>query len=89
MRAFLNSILAAILAESITDEEYAGMNVLPVTANVYDQASYNVIAQLLEDRESVSSFQDRLIAYFKTKGFDASPNSTAKSQIFIGAALDC
>lgn len=87
MRAWLNAILSFIGSTSLTDLEYAGLNVVGVTVEVYDQASYDVLAGLLEDRESVSSLQERLIGLYAAKGFTVEANVVAKSNIYIGDVL--
>ena len=85
MRAFLNGILTFIGAESLTDVEF---DALTIESYGYDQDTYQALASILEARESVSAMQDRLIGYFKAKGFDVVANDVANSNVFIGAALE-
>lgn len=87
MRAWLNAILSFIGTSSLTDEEYAGLNVIGMTVDVYNQAAYDCLADLLEDREAVSSMQDRLVGFFKAKGLDVVANDTAHTNIYIGDVL--
>lgn len=87
LRQWFDAILAFIGTTSLTDVEYAAMNVLPVTNGTYDQASYDVVAKLLADRELVSTMQSRLVGFFGAKGFQVTPLPTAKSEIYIGSAL--
>lgn len=84
MRDFLDSILEFIGAESLTDNEFDSVELeLPL----YDQDTYDALAEILEAREAVSSAQDRLVAYFTARGVEVTPNNTAKTNILIGAAL--
>ena len=85
MRAFLNGILAFIVAESLTDEEFA-----TVTATVvaYDQATYDDLSRILESREAISTVQDRLYAYYKARGASINEASTGKSNILLGMVLE-
>lgn len=87
MREWLNAILAFIGSTSITDIEYAGMNLLNVTVQVYDQASYDALSALLVTRESVSTMQSRLIGVFQAKGGSITALEIAKTNIFIGDVL--
>lgn len=87
MRAWLNGILSVIGAASFTDLEYAGVNVLPLEVNVYNQAAYDELAKVLATRDGVSTEQDKLVAFFKVKGLDVTPAKTGKSDVFLGAVL--
>ncbi|AEG42315.1 hypothetical protein BdPhPhi1402_gp18 [Bdellovibrio phage phi1402] len=84
MRDFLNAILAFIVAESLTDEEFATCT---ATLPLYDQDTYADLSRVLASRESVSVYQDRLIAFYKAKGVDFEPAKTGTSNIFLGAVL--
>lgn len=85
MRDFLDAILAFIMAESMTDDEFATIeSELPL----YDQGTYDDLARILESREAVSVLHDRLVAYYKAKGVDITPTDTGKSDIFLGAVLE-
>lgn len=85
MRDFLNGILAFIVAEYLTDDEYA-----TVTAELplYDQTTYDDLSRILVARESVSTLQDRLYAYYTAKGVDITRAQTGKSDIYLGDALN-
>lgn len=87
MRDWLNAIFTFIGTSSLTDEEYAGMNFLNMTSQVYNQAAYDQLADVLEAREAVSDLQQRLIGIFKAKGVSVTPNPLAKTNIYIGDAL--
>lgn len=86
MRDFLNGILTFISAESLTDPEF---ETVQSTSTVYNQSTYDDLALILQSRESVSTYQDRLIAFYKAKGVDVTIASTAKSNILIGSVLSC
>jgi hypothetical protein len=85
VRDFLDAILAFIVAESLTDDEFDSV---VATMPIYDQTSYDDLARILEARESVSVMQDRLLAYYEAKGVDINPADTGKSDIFMGAVLE-
>lgn len=85
MRSFLNGILTFIGAESLTDLEYDSITLVDQD---YDQATYDALALILENREAISTMQDRLIGYFKAKGVDVAANDTGKSNIYIGSVLE-
>ncbi len=84
MRNFLNAILSQIGSTSLTDDEFESCT---ATEQDYNQMTYDDLAGVLESRESVSTFQERLIAYYKIKNFDVAPNTTGKSNIFVGSVL--
>lgn len=84
MRDFLDGILTFIGAESLTDLEFES---LTVTDEVYDSTTYDALAGILLARESVSSMQDRLTAFFTAKGVEVTPVETASSNVFLGGAL--
>lgn len=84
MRDFLDAILAFIGAESLTDLEFDGVT---VEIPIYDQDTYDALAEILEAREAISSTQERLVAYYKARGVEVTANSTAKTNIFLGADL--
>lgn len=69
----------------MTDEEYATVNVLPLTINTYNQAAYDQLSKVLASRENVSTMQDRLAGFFRAKGAtDLTVADVAKSQILVG-----
>lgn len=84
MRDFLNAILAFIVAESLTDEEFATCT---ATMPIYDQASYDDLSRVLASRDSISTYQDRLTAFYTAKGVNLTPAKTGTSNIFLGAVL--
>lgn len=86
MRDFLNSILAFIGLESLTDDEF---ETLEIESYGYDNDTYLALSDILKSRESVSTAQDALRHYFLAKGAELETVSVGRSNIFIGAALDC
>lgn len=85
MRDFLNAILAFIGSESLTDEEWA---LVEVEVQEYSQEVYDELKGVLESREAVSSQLDKLTAYFKARGLEASDTDhIPTSQIFVGSPL--
>lgn len=88
MREWLSSVLVFIGSTSLTDNEWDDVNALKVTTNVYDQGSYDELSKVLTSRDSVSNYQEKLIALFKVKGFDAVPAKTGKSDILLGMVLE-
>lgn len=85
MRDFFDAILAFIVAESLTDVEFATVT---ATMPIYDQTSYNDISRILISRESVSVMHERLLAYYRAKGVSITPAETGKSDIFLGSVLE-
>jgi hypothetical protein len=85
IRDFLNAILAAISASSLTDDEY-----LSATYFVQDFSidNYNFLLGVLDARETVSSTRDRLRYYFMAKGTTVDESTPAKSKILVGAVLE-
>lgn len=84
MRDFLNEILTFIVAESLTDDEFA-----TVTAQlpIYDQDTYDDLSRILLSRESVSVLHDRLTAYYKARGVKLKESPTGKTNIWLGSPL--
>lgn len=87
MRDWLNAILGFIGTTSLTDQEYAAMNLVDVDSQVYSQAAYGQLAAVLLSREAVSTMQARLVGVFAAKGVVVNAVSTAKTNIFIGGSL--
>lgn len=84
MREFLDAILAFIVTESLTDEEFATCT---ATMPIYDQTSYDDLARVLVSRESVSTYQERLLSFYEAKGVDIDPAETGKTDILLGCTL--
>lgn len=85
MRDFLNGILTFIGTASLTDVEF---DALTITSYGYDQATYDALYFVLDDREAVSSLKDRLTAYFTAKGVSLSTTTDpGKTNIFVGSVL--
>lgn len=81
MRDFINGILTIIKATSLTDDEF---DTVTATLPIYDQDSYDDISAILSGRESVSVYQDRLLALYQAHGAEITPAKTGKSNILIG-----
>ena len=84
MRDYINSILAAIGASYLTDDEFDSIDLVIYGMNV---ETYNTILSVLDSRELVSNTRDRLTYFFLAYGVQVSLPSAAKSNIFIGAEL--
>lgn len=84
MRDFLNGILAFIMAESLTDDEF---ETVTSTIPLYDQSTYDDLSRILATRDLVTDMQARLVAYYTAKGATITQADTAKSEIFMGAVL--
>ena len=84
MRDFLNSILAFIVAPSLTDEEFDSVTAINP---IYDQSTYNDLSRILKERESVSTLHERLNAYYKAKGVEFTPATIGKTNIYLGSPL--
>lgn len=84
MRDFLNGVLAFLMTSYLTDLEFE-----TVTADIptYNHGTYDDLARILANRESVSDIQDRLVKLFAVRGVDVVPLSTVHNEIFIGAVL--
>lgn len=87
MRDFLDAILAFINSESLTDEEFEGID---LDAQAYNKETYLALRSVLEARENVSDQVKRLKLYFIARGVDVSSTPgvpTPNSNIFLGSAL--
>lgn len=87
MRAFLDAILAAIDASSLTDDEFAYEEVAALTVQDYSETTYAAMLAVLDAREVVSTDRDRLKGYFASKGTFVEQTSAARTEIFLGAGL--
>ena len=88
MRDFLNAIMAWIGQTSLTDLEYGTVDQDGLTVSVYNQALYAQLSLVLDTRDAVSSAQERLVAFFNSKGVEVTEVvSAGKSQIYLGDAL--
>lgn len=86
-RGFLDSILAFIDCESLTDEEFESIE---VEEPAYDRETYLALRAVLEGRNNVDNSVQRLQQFFLAKGVDVSATPgipTPTSNIFIGGAL--
>lgn len=87
MRDWLNAVLIFIGTTSMTDAEYAAINVVGMTSQVYNQAAYDQLSALLLSREAVSTMQSRLTGVFQAKGAEITAVVTAKTNIYLGDVL--
>lgn len=87
MRDWFNAIFQFIGTTSLTDVEFASMNVLNITTQTYNQAAYDELSKVLVSREAVSDMQQRLIGVFKAKGTEVAPAVTAQTNILLGITL--
>lgn len=87
LRQFIDAIFSLIGASSLTDLEYAEIPEETIVGT-YDQALYEMLAEILVARDAVSNTQERLIAFFKVKNVDVAPVSTARSNILAGLVLE-
>lgn len=88
MRDFLDAILEFINAESLTDEEFEGIELTGDPE--YTKETYLALRAVLEGREQVSNEVKKLKLYFIAKGIDLSGSPTIptpNSNIFIGSPL--
>lgn len=84
MRDFYNGILTFIVATSLTDAE---ADMITAEIPIYDQSTYDDLSKILASRDGVSTYQDRLLAYYQARGAQVTPAKTGKSNILIGGAL--
>lgn len=84
MRALLNAILAFIGSESLTDEEYDGMD---VENDSNDRDIYEALLLVLDARESVTDMQSRLRYYYLAKGISFEAATSGKSNVFVGSKI--
>lgn len=87
MRDWLNAILTFIGTTSLTDVEYSSIDQTGMVSMTYNQEAYDQLSAILVSRENVSTMQDRLIGFFKAKGFDVAAANTASSEIYFGDVL--
>lgn len=88
MRAWLNSILTFIGAETLTDPEYESITQTYLEVNNYNQAAYDELSKILIAREAISTIIDNLTYLFKIKGLDVTVASQGKSTIYLGSVLE-
>lgn len=89
LRQFLNSILREIGCESLTDDEYATID-LPDDF-VYTVDTFNALDAVLISRGDINSDRQKLEYYFLARGLELTPPVTdpeIKSQILMGIDLD-
>lgn len=88
MREFLDAILEFIGSESLTDNEFEGVELTSPPS--YTKETYEALKTILENREGVSGQTKKLKLYFIAKGIDLSSSPAvhvANSNIFIGTPL--
>lgn len=84
-RQYLDSIFAFIGTDSLTDVEFASVNVPDVDDHV---VVYTELLKVLQSRELVSTMGTRLRSYFIALGVDVPKLNEAGSSIWVGADLD-
>ena len=84
MRVFLDNILFFIGTTSLTNLEFDS---IVATASILDQATYNDLANILKNRDSVSTYVDRLTFYYRSAGVQVQPSVLGTSNVFMGACL--
>lgn len=84
MRNFLNNILLFIASETLTDQEFETVQSIHL---LYDQSTYNDLLNILNSRDSIGPYQDRLLNFYQAKGVPIVAGKSAKSNIYIGSAL--
>lgn len=87
MRDWLNAILVFIGSASLSDLEYAAIDISKLEVQVYNQAAYDALSAVLVARETVSTMQKRLEGFFTAKGLNVVTAQTGKSNIFLGDSL--
>ncbi len=85
MRDYLNDILEFIGVDSLTDIEFDSITLEETTDQV---AVYNVLLNILEARELVSTMRSRLQNYFLAKGVEGVVLPPAPvTNIFVGGCI--
>lgn len=85
MRDFLDAIFQFIGSESLTDLEFDDIELV---TEEYSQAVFDVLRDILEARDAVSSQIEKLAAYFLIKGTTVqNATKTPVSDVFIGAKV--
>jgi hypothetical protein len=84
MRTFLDGILSFIGAVSLSDEEFA---LIDLEDEEYSLEVYDALSAVLDSRESVSMMQEKLEAFFVAKGVSVAENYEPKSNVLIGGGL--
>ena len=85
IRVFIDAILAFIVAESLTDEEFATFT---ISSQTYTEALYLEILAVLDSRELVSSTRNRLTLYFEARGVEVEETSSGVSNITVGGGFE-
>lgn len=82
-RTEIDAILAFIGTTSLTDDEWSSMD---IDDESNDRDVYEALLLVLDERGSLTNYQDRLTSYYAAKGisFEA---ATGKSNIFVGSDL--
>lgn len=84
MREFVDSILDAIDAASLNDEE---LELITETEQELTADLYADIMLVLDSRETMSTTRDRLTAYFTAYGVEVSEPAAGSSKIYLGDPL--
>jgi hypothetical protein len=84
VRDFLDAILSFIGAASLSDDEYASID---LDTQAYNVETYEALLTILDAREQVSNLRDRLRYYFLARDVAVSDAAAASSKILIGDVL--
>lgn len=85
MRDYLDSILASINSESLTDSEFEGID---LEVEELNQDTFDSLKVILEVRGSIDSQLEKLAEHFIENDVELSNASdTPTSEIFFGAGL--
>lgn len=90
MRDFLDSVLAFLDLESMTDPEWEAVEAsLEGYEADYNMQTYDALDDTLKDREETFDTRQRLTNLYLAKGVEVNPAAevTPKSNIFIGDVL--
>lgn len=86
MRDFLNTVLAFIGAENLTDDEFDALTIEDTDS---DSDNYGALLAVLNSRDSVSNTKNRLAYYYQAKGLLILADENAQSNILLGGAIPC
>jgi hypothetical protein len=86
MREIINGIFSFIGAPSLTDEEWAYLD-MRVDGLSSGAEVYVALLAVLDAREAVTETRDRLRHYFLAKGVSLPEATPGNSSIFVGGVL--
>jgi len=88
MRDWFDGILTFIGTSTLTDLEFAGMNVLNIDSGVYSQAAFDELSKVITAGVGSVLTMTGSLACFRPKGSVSVAESKGSSQIFLGADLE-